>query len=104
MYLPSFYKTKFEKYAFNTRRVLPFAIPALIWGKLCPYCSHLVVMATDIQHHLYRYHPPSPRRREENPRIMIVDQINNYENINVYLFFMSITIVWNKNKNQNFTF
>ena len=33
MYLASFYKLKFEKYFFNTKRALPFGLPALIWGK-----------------------------------------------------------------------
>lgn len=37
MYLPSFYKLKFEKYFFNTRRAAPFALPALIWGKHLSY-------------------------------------------------------------------
>ena len=32
MYLPSFYKIKFEKYTFNVRRAAPFAIAPLIWG------------------------------------------------------------------------
>ena len=33
MYLSSFYKIKFEKYAFNMKRAAPFAIAPLIWGK-----------------------------------------------------------------------
>lgn len=32
MYLPSFYKLKFEKYTFNTRIFGSFAIPAVLWG------------------------------------------------------------------------
>lgn len=32
MYLPSFYKYRFDKYAFNAKRAMPFALPALIWG------------------------------------------------------------------------
>lgn len=31
MYLSSFYKLKFEKYAFNARVFAPFAIPAVLW-------------------------------------------------------------------------
>lgn len=33
MYLSSFYKIRFEKYAFNVRRAAPFAAAPLIWGK-----------------------------------------------------------------------
>ncbi len=33
MYLPSFYKLKFEKYSFNVKRAAPFAIAPLIWSK-----------------------------------------------------------------------
>lgn len=33
MYLPAFYKIKFEKYGFNVRRAAPFAIAPLIWRK-----------------------------------------------------------------------
>jgi len=32
MYLPSFYKMKFEKYTFNGRVFLPFAAPGVLWG------------------------------------------------------------------------
>lgn len=32
MYLPSFYKLKFEKYTFNSRIWGSFAIPGALWG------------------------------------------------------------------------
>ena len=32
MYLASFYKIKFEKYAFNMKRVLPFGLAPLLWS------------------------------------------------------------------------
>jgi hypothetical protein len=31
MYLPSFYKWKFERYAFNARMFLPFGAAAGLW-------------------------------------------------------------------------
>lgn len=34
MYLPSFYKKQFEKYAFNGKRAAPFGIAGLLWCKL----------------------------------------------------------------------
>lgn len=32
MYLPSFYKVKFEKYGFNVKRIAPFGAVAIFWG------------------------------------------------------------------------
>lgn len=34
MYLPSFYKVKFEKYFFNVKRIAPFGLPVVIWRNL----------------------------------------------------------------------
>ena len=34
MYLPSFYKLKFERYTFNAKMFLPFAAPVVPWCKL----------------------------------------------------------------------
>jgi hypothetical protein len=34
VYLSSFYKMKFEKYTFNGKVFLPFAVPGVLWGNI----------------------------------------------------------------------
>lgn len=45
MYLPSFYKVKFEKYSFNVKRFLPFSLVGIAWGIFSLYVSYLDTMA-----------------------------------------------------------
>lgn len=69
MYLASFYKLKFEKYAFNMKRAAPFAVAPLIWGKfvLTQWCGLSGPTSTTL-FTLTSSHPPEVCR-EESSRI-----------------------------------
>jgi hypothetical protein len=60
MYLPAFYKVKFEKYWFNVKRAMPFTIAPLI---LCNLLNNLVLWSfwPQVYNTIYTDFIPPPR-------------------------------------------
>ena len=69
MYLSSFFKIKFQRYAFNFKRNAPYGLPALIWRNTCGYIIVAWSFAPQIYNTIYTdFIPPArgvARRAEE---------------------------------------
>ena len=90
MHLPSFYKLKFEKYAFNFKRAAPFGLPAAIFGTLylTQCCGHSGPNSTTPSTPTSTHQPEewSAERQKMNDRLKNITDFNNiitYESLSL---------------------
>ena len=99
MHLPSFYKLKFEKYAFNVKRAAPFGLPAAIFGTffLTQCCGPSGPSSTTQYTPIFTHQPEewNAENQRMNDRINKIKNTNNIvQNFNTFphslLFFKFI--------------